>query len=126
MIQAGAGLSMLAAVLVAWHIHRIAAARTPPEGGAAIVDFRRRELTRQRDALRSVGRWYLAPFAPGMALLMAGRWFQAHAAGRSLEADHRIILMASAVVVVVFLAIWALNQFGARRLQREIDALGGR
>jgi hypothetical protein len=126
MVQAGAGLTMAAAVMVAWHIHRIAAARPTPDGDVSIVAFRRQELARQRDALRSVGRWYLAPFIPGTALLMAGRWFQAHVPGRSLAVDHLAIAAGSAVVIVVFAAIWALNQLGARRLQREIDALDGR
>ncbi len=83
----------------------------------------RQELIRQRDALRSVGLWYLAPFIPGMALVMMGRWFQSHAAHRALAFDHLLILLTSGLAVLVFLAIWLLNLYGAKRLQQRIDAL---
>jgi hypothetical protein len=123
MMQAGAALVILATIFVAWRIHRQASARAVPEAGEALRDFHREELIRQRDALRSVGRWYLAPFMPGMALVMMGRWFQSHVGGRSLAMDHLGILLASGVAALVFGGIWWLNLRGARRLQAEIDRL---
>ena len=123
MMQAGAALIIAATILVAWRMHRQASARAVPEIGEALRDFHREELVRQRDALRSVGVWYMAPFAPGMILLMMGRWFQSHVEGRSLAMDHLGILLASGFVVLVFGGIWWLNQLGAGRLQREIDRL---
>lgn len=123
MMQAGAALVIVAALWVARHMHKTASARAAPEADAAIFDFHRQELIRQRDALRSVGRWYLGPFVPGMVLMMAGRWFQAHAPGRSVEVDHLFILAGSAIVVLIFTGVWALNQWGARRLQQRIDDL---
>ncbi len=109
--------------MVLRHLHRMASARATPEGGAPIIDFPREELIRQRDALRTVGRWYLAPFVPGMVLVMAGRWFQSHAHGRSIETDHLIVLAVSAVMAVFMGFVWALNQWGARQLQKRIDEL---
>lgn len=126
MMQAGAAMIIVAALTAARHLHKVASARVVPDVGATIVDFRREELIRQRDALRSIGRWYLAPFLPGLVLLMAGRWFQSHVPGRSIEADHLAILAASAFAAIVFGVVWALNQRGARRLQKQIDALESR
>ena len=123
MMQAGGALTIAATVFVAWQLHRRGAARRLPEGDETLVVFHREELMRQRDALRSIGRWYLAPFIPGMILLMMGRWFQWHAPHRPVGIDHLIILLCSAIVALVFLVIWLLNQRGADRLQRRIDQL---
>jgi hypothetical protein len=123
MMQAGAALIIAATIFVAWRIHRQASASAVPEIGEALRDFHREALIRQRDALRSVGRWYLAPFLPGMVLVMMGRWFQSHVGGRSLAMDHLGILITSAVCALVFGGVWWLNQLGARRLQKEIDKL---
>ena len=89
----------------------------------AVQDEAYARATAQRDALRSVGVWYLAPFLPGMALLLAGRWFQSHATRRSLGADHLIIALTGLMVIVVFVSVWLLNQRGARQLQRRIEDL---
>jgi hypothetical protein len=94
-----------------------------PEGGDALVASYRAQLIRQRDALRSVGAWYLAPFAPGMALLMLGRWFAFRPADRPIGLDHMIILLSSAIVALGFFVVWLLNQRGADWLQRRIDEL---
>jgi len=123
MMQAGAALIILATAFVAWQMHRRTATGPIPEAGEALRDHHRQSLIRQRDALRSVGWWYMAPFAPGMALLMMGRWLQAHVSSRSLAMDHLAILLGSVVVVLVFAGVWWLNQLGAKRLQKQIDEL---
>lgn len=123
MMQAGALLIMAATLFVGWQLHRRGSARPVPEGGDALLTTYRQELIRQRDALRSIGAWYLAPFAPGMALLMMGRWFQAHAAHRAVGVDHVIILLTTVIAALVYLVIWLLNQRGADRLQKRIDEL---
>ena len=123
MMQAGCGLNMAAAVFVGWQLHVRGSARAAPDGDHAMVDFHRRELIRQRDALRSVGVWYLAPMIPGMVLLMLGRWFQSHAPGRSIAVDHLAIALSGAIAALVFSGIWLLNQRGADRLQRLIEEL---
>jgi uncharacterized membrane protein len=123
MMQAGAVWLMAAAVFIAWQLNRRASARTAPDAGEAVIEFHRRELIRQRDALRSVGVWYLAPAVPGMALLLAGRWFQSHATKAPLALDHAIIALVGLIAVLVFAVIWLLNQRGADRLQRQIEDL---
>ncbi len=123
MMQAGAALIIAGTIYVVWRMHRHASARAVPEAGEALRDFHREELIRQRDALRSVGLWYLAPFVPGMVLVMMGRWFQSHVEGRSPAMDHLGILLASAFAALVFGGIWWLNRRGADHLQRQIDRL---
>lgn len=123
LMQAGALLIIAATAFVAWQIHRRGSAQPAPDGGEALIDAYRQQLIRQRDALRSVGAWYLAPFAPGMALLMLGRWFQHHAAHRPIGLDHLVIALSTAAVALVFLVVWLVNRRGADRLQRRIDEL---
>ncbi len=121
MMRAGAGLIMAATIFVAWQLHRRASAAPLPVSGEALVDFHRRELIRQREALQSIAVWYLGPFVPGMVMLLLGRWFQAHAPHRPLGFDHLIIFLAGVIVALIWLGVWLLNQWGAERLQRRID-----
>jgi len=124
MTKAGGALSVIAALFVMWQLHRRGRSEAlPDESGMPIVDFHRAELIRQRDMLKSVGSWYLAPFVPGLVLLAMGRYYQVHAIGRTLAADHRIIILANVVVLLVFAAVWLLNVWAAQRLQRKIDQL---
>lgn len=125
MIQAGAGLIMLGTLVVAWQLHRRASAVATPNVGEALVDSYRRQLVRQRDAIRSVGAWYLAPLIPGLALMLIGFWFRGPARpGQSLAQYHLGMAIMDAVMVVLFAGVWALNRRGARVLQKRIDALG--
>ena len=124
MMQAGGALIIAATVFVLWQLHRRGSARIVPEAGEPMAGFFRAELIRQRDALRSVGVWYLAPFVPGMALVLLGRWFQSHVPHRPLGTDHLLIALTTVIIIVpVFLVIWLLNMRGAERLQRRIDEL---
>jgi hypothetical protein len=123
MMQVAGGMIIAAIGFVAWQLHRRASAGRTPDIGQALVGFHRAELTRQRDALRSIGLWYLAPFIPGMTMLMLGRWFQAHAPGRPVELDHLIIALSCIIVALVNGVIWLLNQRAADRLQKRIDEL---
>jgi hypothetical protein len=123
MMQVGAGLVMAAIAFVVWQLHRRASAQAVPEAGEAVTAFHRRELIRQRDAIRSVGLWYISPAIPGMAMILLGRWFQSPAPHRSVALDHLIIALVAVIAILVLLAIWLLNQRGAKRLQRRIDEL---
>jgi hypothetical protein len=122
MMQAAAALIMAATVIVAWQLHRRGSAQPIPQGDALIPAYKR-ELIRQRDALRSVLVWYLGPFIPGLALMTAGRWFQAHAPGRPLAVDHLIIGLCVAIIVLAFGMVWLYHQRNADRLQKRIDEL---
>ena len=117
LIQIGQVLIALAAVWVVVYMHRrgwlerMADDATP----AASAIFYRQQLVRQRDLLREVWRWYLLPFAPGMAFVLVGR---VRSGGRLSFA---IATAVGAVALALFIA-W-LNARAARRVQQTIDQL---
>lgn len=107
LIVAGVGVTM-------WQLRRRASARALPEALAgSLLGFHRGELVRQRDALRSVWLWYVAPSVPGMVLFLCGR---------SIEKGVWLTGV-FAVVAAVLGGVVLLNQVAARRLQRQIDEL---
>ena len=84
----------------------------------AVWRFHRREIARQRDILRSIVWWYLMPFVPGFIVTMASKW---RGGGPST-------VIGLLIVMAVFVAVWRLNLWGARRLDGElqkVDALEG-
>lgn len=123
--QTGAWLIVLGTLFVVWQLHRRGSAIAPPEAEAArpILVHQRAQLVRQRDALASVGLWYLAPFVPGLMLVMLAPAFR-----HGIGAIHAGAWIAVGVNIAMFAGIWWLNRHGARRLQKaidEIDALTG-
>ncbi|GAC1351944.1 MAG: hypothetical protein NVSMB1_09880 [Polyangiales bacterium] len=82
------------------------------------LKFYRRELIRQRDLLKRVVRWYLAPLVPGTAVLLVGELLA------SYRIDVRPVVVTVLLFLIVFVGVARLNAHGARKLQREIDALG--
>ena len=113
--QVGAGLIVLGTVFVAWQLHRRASAVEPPQGLMPILVHQRAQLVRQRDALASVGRWYLAPFVPGLTLMILAPGIR-HGIG-TLDAGAWIAL---AVNLALFGGLWRLNRRSARQLQRAM------
>ena len=120
MLQLGAGLIMAATAFAAWQLHRRGAARAVPPVGAALIDSYRRELTSRRDAHRSIGTWYLAPFAPGIALVLLSGWFQP-APARPRSELHLVVVFSGVIMALLYLVAWLVNQRRADRLQRRID-----
>jgi hypothetical protein len=116
-VTAGDVLVAAAAVFVAYQLYRRGSARAIPRelDAAAYAAAYRAELCRQRDALRDVPLWYIAPFVPGLALLTIGRMIEGQAAQRTSA------LAGSAVVVFVFAVVWFVNAQTARRMQWRID-----
>jgi hypothetical protein len=102
---------------VMYQLHRRASpgALRADSGLRGSVDSYRRELERQRDALDSVWLWYELPFAPGLAAV-----FVTTAARRGVDAAYFAGL---ALVIAVFVAVWSLNHFAARRLDAQIREL---
>jgi hypothetical protein len=104
-------------IYVMFQLHRRGSVRPLPAdvGIHASIEFHRVELERQRDALQAVWHWYLLPFAPGLAagLVMTG-------------IDHgfnALLIRMGVFFALVFVGIWALNNRGARRLDRKIQEL---
>lgn len=121
---AGAAI-VLGVLVVMYGLHRRAGASRVEDWATPILDHHRAQLVRQRDALESVWRWYLAPLVPGLALLFAGVWqIVRDNAGASAATAH--ILPPVLIAGIVFVGIHWLNRVAARRLTHAIDALDGR
>ena len=108
-------LAIVGTLYMLFQLHRRGRARSLPAevGTRGSIEFYRVELERQRDAARGMWHWYLLPFAPSLVggLVVAG-------VDRGIDA--RWIGMA-AVFVLLFVGTWALNQRGARKLDRKIQ-----
>ncbi|MGD9815291.1 MAG: hypothetical protein AB7Q23_08805 [Hyphomonadaceae bacterium] len=121
LVKLGALLIIAATLYVCWKLATMARAAAKDEA-QSWADFHRAELIRQRDALRSVWRWYLGPFIPGMVVFVAGT---ALSLGPTAPLLAKASLFGAGVgfVTVVFVAIGQLNAFAARQIEREIAAL---
>lgn len=110
----GALLTAAGSAVVVWQLHRRVSPLPLPEAlGASLLQFHRAELVRQREALRAVWRWYVAPFVPGLVLYLCGRQIEN---GRWQPWPFVITALVLAGVV------W-INRRAAQRLQREIETL---
>lgn len=124
-VQVGAGLIVLGALYVCWKLYELGRAATRSELDAAAQSwsaFHRAELTRQREALRTVWSWYLAPFIPGMLVFLAGVSFT-EANPAPLPARLGVFLSGVGLMAAVFAVVWLLNAVAAKRLEAEITAL---
>ena len=119
MIRAGSALIIAGTLYVIYQLHRRASPQTLPSELALVgsVEFYRRQLVRQRDALQSVWKWYLSPLIPGLLVFTAGiPW------GRP-DPHRRSGAFYFAFIAIVFLGIWWLNRRAAARLDRQIAEL---
>jgi len=87
-------------------------------GASSCLDFFRSELEHQRDALKNVWTWYLAPLVPGYIALNVA-WFHNFPHSRWVG-----FVVLDVVFVAIFVGVWKMNQHAARCLQRTIDDLG--
>jgi hypothetical protein len=85
-------------------------------GSSSCVDFYRTQLVRQREM--SSGSWrFLLPFAPGLVLIIAGRFLESRSATQ--------VVALSVLAVLLFVGCAWTNARGVRKLQKEIDTLEG-
>ncbi|HWE85858.1 MAG TPA: hypothetical protein VG267_13010 [Terracidiphilus sp.] len=126
LVRVGAGLIIAGTLVVMYELHRRGSVRTAPAdlGLSTCIDFHRKSLERQRDALRTVGTWYLLPFVPGLVVFEIGsamsQW-AAHAVGLGQLVTR--FLISGGMIAGVFFGVWLLNQWAARKLQKRIDEL---
>lgn len=126
-VQVGSGLIVLGALYVCWKLYQLgrAATRSEMEAGAqSWASFHRAELVRQREALRTVWSWYLAPFVPGMVVFLAGVSFT-EANPAPLPARLGVFLAGIGLMAAVFAVIWLLNAVAAKKLDAQIAAMDG-
>lgn len=115
-MRIGSLLSIGGVLYVVCQLHKRGPARTIPAGMSS-VEFHLRELKRQRDNLQTVWRWYMRPMIPGIvvfdiALAMKHPW-----------GPLVCLSLMAAILVATSVFVYMLNQWGARKLQREIEDL---
>jgi Flp pilus assembly protein TadB len=116
-IRAGSVLVIAGVLYVVAQLYRRASPGKLPADLAvtASIEFHRRELVHQRDLLRSVWRWYIAPIVPGLAVFSAG-----------IMPPHSpvwvYLLLALFFLVTLGGIVW-LNHRAADRLDRQIAEL---
>ena len=115
----GLALILLPLVYVTFRLHRLASAAQVAEDAGVLdsLSFCRRELVRQRDARRGYWRRVLLPVAPGLITLLASFVLELNPIPWPLVAIEAIIIVGGPSFAGV------LQEWSARRLQREIDAL---
>jgi hypothetical protein len=110
------GLCVLYAV---YQRHRLAGAEPSP-ADAGVLDtlrYQRRQFARQLEWRRRGWRYVLLALLPGSALALASAYFEYDPVPWT-----RMGLLVLGLVVLTGQAVWR-SELGARRLQREIDAL---
>lgn len=126
LLRIGSTLTIIGTLYVMYQLHRRASSRPSPAelGLKPCIEYHRRELERQRDALRAVWSWYLLPFVPGMIVFFAGMM------ANQVKAHPGLFLptvigygVPAAIVAALFFAVWKLNQWSAKKLQVRIDEL---
>lgn len=117
LIQLGLVMMIIGALVAMWQLYRRGSSRVvQPAAAAQSLAFHRTQLVRQRDALRSVWWWYLAPNVPGIAVTLLGQ---------ALARPERSVAVGilTMATVAMFVGIGLLNRWGAGRLQAQIDEL---
>jgi hypothetical protein len=120
LMRTGCVLIILATLVVMQQLRRRASSKPMPwlQAGLSCKEFHRGQLARQRDALRSVWLWYVAPFVPGLVVFRWGVETELGAGAPFAQG-----WSANLVIVAVLAAIIVLNLVAAQRLQRQIDQL---
>jgi len=112
------GLFIAGMIWVMAQLWKKGAPRTMPAdiGNSTCLEFLRSELERQRDLIKDVWTWYLAPLVPGYAALNVAM---------AVTQPSKLVRLAVLDVffVALFVGCWQLNLWAARCLQRSIDQL---
>lgn len=114
-------LFILGVPVFVYRLRKRAAPRALPANlGSSCLDFHRRELERQRDALRGFRSLVLPPFLPGGLVLIISM-----ALGPRQPQGLIMALIVTAFFALMGTFFARLNQRAARRLQHKIDELRG-
>ena len=120
-LAATVAMTVAAAIFVVAKLHRDGSNQTRlPE--ASCRDHLRSQLVRQRDLLRGVPKWYLAPFVPGLLgfyFFVTANVAELHGWQVAIEG----VWFKLAATAGFFVFVGWLNLHAARRLDREIAAL---
>jgi hypothetical protein len=114
LIKIGSFCNIAAALYVMAQLKKRSSSTTVNPGAEPIINYHRKQLETERNALRSVWAWYVLPTVPGYVLFTAGL-FQSRP-----DADYTRYF---AVTLLIYIFVLLYNAWGANRLQKEIDAL---
>jgi positive regulator of sigma E activity len=115
-VKVGSALIILGGAFVFFQVHRRLKARVSSEDvGAQILVFYKQELTRRRDMLRSSWVWYISPLVPGMLVYWIGM--------AQANPQNPFNMIGVVTCFGTFFGVGLFNEWRARRVQREIDAL---
>jgi hypothetical protein len=114
------GMFIVAMIWIAIQLHRKGSVKSLPAGleASSSLQFFRSELERQRDTVKNVWPWYLAPMVPGYVMLTI-----AYAVSFHRPVQWIGVAAFDLFIVLLFIGIWKMNQRAARCLQRSIDEL---
>jgi hypothetical protein len=117
-LMVGGGFLALAigALVAMIQLRRRTGGSRVPDGARSTLASYRAELLRQRDALRSVFGWYIAPFVPGFLLIYGASFLDSAAA---LWA----VLLPAGITVAFLIWVHHVNRKAADCLDDEIAAL---
>lgn len=117
----GFALIVLGALWIAFTLWKKGSVQVLPGdlGRADCISFHRRELERQRDLLRGIWKWYLGPLVPGMAIVVIAGILSAPADKRWFGEIYALFCVA------LFWGIGHMNQKAAKRIDGQIQELGG-
>jgi hypothetical protein len=117
LVKFGSLLIIAGALVVAWQLGRRTSHSDPDAEAQNISGYYRARLVREEHMLARVGRWYLAPFVPGLLLFLLG---QAKASGMG---GSLVFLVVVALQLLVFGGVWMLNRRAAAMLRDRIDRI---
>jgi hypothetical protein len=113
LLKIGSLLVGAGAIFVGWQLARRSSRPDPDAEAADVRTYYRARLVTEEHMLARVGRWYLAPLIPGLAVFLAGIARVANLSPLSFA----ILVAAHALV---FLGIWWLNRRTAAMLRDQI------
>lgn len=119
------GLIVVGGLFAMCNYYRLAGAKTMSSAKSSdkLLDFMRRELTRQRDAAASAWKWYILPVMPAVIFIFIYRWMEEGATLTGLT-DMRISMLLSMALVIAVIGACTLWLFiRAARYQRQLEAL---
>jgi predicted NBD/HSP70 family sugar kinase len=121
-IRIGVALIIAGLIYVCWKLSRLgrAAHDNDRARAASIADFHQSELMRQRAALASVWRWYIAPLVPGLVVFVAG---VALAIPAPISEKLSLFGTTLGFAALVFAAVIWLNGQAVKRIDAELAAL---
>ena len=113
----GASLTLAAYLYCGWQLHKRGPARKlPAHPVLATCAAYRQELARHRDFTASLWWKFMLPFVPGPAVFIMGFLIPEQGLVKAVG-------LTTALILPPFLLAIPLHRQGARKLQREIDAL---